>query len=149
MDLIIILVLVAKDIVEPEFVSLKEDTSASDAAKVMKQNHKGFALVLSGMGDPVGIVTEWDFLSQIISEEKDPGGVKLKEIMSKNLVTVASKDGIDVIAKIMADKGVRRVLVTENGKIIGAVTSKTILRRFEDYVNNISAQIARLQTPMF
>ncbi|HKW04402.1 MAG TPA: CBS domain-containing protein [Nitrososphaerales archaeon] len=143
------LVLVAKDIVERELVSLKEETTASDAAKVMKQNHKGFALVVSSSGDPVGIVTEWDFLSQIISEQKNPGEVKLKEIMSRNLVTVSSKDGIDVIAKLMADRGVRRVLVTENGKIIGAVTSKTILRRFEDYINNISAQIARLQTPIF
>lgn len=143
------MVLVAKDIVEPDFISLSHDTSALDAAKEMKEKRHGFAVVVSSEGKPEGMVTEWDFLAEIVSEGKDPSKVKLGEIMSKDLVTVKSSEGIDSVAKLMADRGIRRVLVVQEGKIIGVVTAKTILVRFEDYINNISAQIARLQTPLF
>ena|SRR5487761_134658 len=143
------MVLVAKDIVEPDFISLSSDTTALDAAKKMKEKHHGFVIVNSSGGQLEGIVTEWDFIGKIISEGKDPSKIRLSEIMSRDPVTVKSSDGIDSVAKLMAERGIRRVLVTENGRIIGAVTSKTIIRRLEDYINNISAQIARLQTPLF
>jgi len=35
----------------------------------------------------------------------------------------------------------------ENEKILGVITSKTILLRLEEYVNRVSTQIARLQSP--
>lgn len=143
------MVLFAKDIAEPEFISLSNDINSLEAAKQMKQNHKGFVVVVTQEGKPEGVVTEWDFLSKIVAENKDPSTVRLSEIMSKELVTVKANDGIDSVAKLMADKGIRRVIVVQDGKIIGAVTSKTILRRLEDYVNNVSAQIARLQAPLF
>lgn len=143
------MVLFAKDIAEPEFLSMGRDVKALDAAKQMKKSHRGFVVIVSDEGKPVGVVTEWDFLSEIVAEGKVPESVKLSDIMSKDLVTVNANDGIDAVAKLMAEKGIRRVLVVQDDKIIGAVTSKTILRRLEDYVNNVSAQIARLQAPIF
>lgn len=141
--------LIIKDIVEPDFVSLSGEANALEAARRMKDARRGFVLVISSDGKPEGIVTEWDFLAKILSENKDPSKVKLSEIMSSDLVTVESKEGISSTAKLMADRGVRRVLVTHNGKVIGVVTAKTIIRRLEEYIDHISAQIARLSTPMF
>jgi CBS domain-containing protein len=143
------MVLVAKDIVEPDFLSMPGETSALDAAKRMKDQHHGFVIVVSKEGKPQGMVTEWDFLGKVLAENRDPAAVKLTEIMSPNLFTVKASEGIDNVAKLMADRGIRRVLVTENEKIIGAITAKTILRRFEEYIDKVSAQIARLQSPMF
>ncbi len=143
------MVLVAKDIVEPDFISLGREANALDAARQMKEKHHGFIVVISSKGEPEGMVTEWDFLAKIVSEGRDPSSVKLGEIMSPSLVTVKSSDGIDSVAKLMAERGIRRVLVTQDEKIIGAVTSRTILRRLEEYVDKISTQIARLQAPLF
>ena len=58
--------------------------------------------------------------------------------MSENLVTVKANDGIDSVSKLMAEKGIRRVVVMENEKILGVITSKTILLRLEEYVNRVS-----------
>ena len=144
------MVLIAKDIAERDFLSLSGDTSALEAAKLMKQTHHGFSIIYSQDGKPVGIVTEWDFLSKIVSEARDPATVKLNEIMSGNLVTVKSNEGIDSVAKTMADRKIRRVLVTEEGgKIVGAITSRTILHNLEEYIDKLSAHIARLQTPLY
>ena len=143
------MVLFARDIVEPDFVSLPEDTDALEAAKKMKTTHHGFVVVVSPDGIPKGIVTEWDYLSKVVAENLVVSQVKLKELMSTSLVTVSADEGIDEVVKTMAEKGIRRVLVLDKGKVIGAITSRTVLRRLEEYIDKISTQIARLNQPLF
>jgi CBS domain-containing protein len=141
------MVLVAKDIVEKDFLSLNRDLTVLEAAKLMKSSRHGFAVILDEKGNPEGIVTEWDYLSKVIGEGKDAMQLKLGEIMSTNLVTVKGGDGLDEVAQVMAERGIRRVLVTQGGKVIGVITARTMLTRMKEYVDRVSSQIARLQMP--
>ena len=143
------MVLVAKDIVEKEFLSLSRETTAVEAARKMKASSHGFAIISSGAGQPEGIVTEWDFLSKVVAEVRDPARVKLGDIMSGDLVSVDGNEGLDQVAQIMTQKGIRRVLVIKDHKVLGVITAKTMLSRLKEYIDKISSQIARLQSPMF
>jgi predicted transcriptional regulator len=69
--------------------------------------------------------------------------------MSHPLVYVDADESIDRVAEIMADKGIRRVLVEKNGKVLGVIRAQTIVRRMRDYIDSVSAQIARAQLPLF
>jgi len=142
------MVLVAKDIVEKDFLSLSRNTSALEAARQMKAKGNGFVIIVSG-GSPEGIVTEWDFLAKIMAEGKDSAGVKLGDIMTSNLVSVDGNEGIDQVAQIMTQKGIRRVLVISDHKVLGVITAKTMLSRLKEYIDKVSSQIARLQSPMY
>jgi CBS domain-containing protein len=142
------LVLFAKDVAEKVFLSLPRQTNALEAARMMKENHQGFAIISDG-ATPEGIVTEWDYLSKIIAEGKDPATVRLVDIMTPGLITVKGGDGLESVAKTMTERGVRRVLVMQDDKILGVITSRTILARLEEYVNRISTTIARLQAPPY
>ena len=143
------MVLVAKDIVEKDFLFLSRNTSALEAARQMKAKSHGFVIIASGSGVPEGIVTEWDFLAKITAECKGPGEVKLSDIMTSNLVSVDGNEGIDQVAQIMTQKGIRRVLVISDHKVLGVITAKTMLSRLKEYIDRISSQIARLQSPMY
>lgn len=143
------MVLVAKDIVEKEFLSLSRDVSALDAAHKMKAQRHGFVIIESAHGTPEGIVTEWDYLAKIVAESRDPAKVKLEEIMTSDLVSVDANDGLDQVAQIMTQKGIRRVLVMKDDDIIGVITAKTMLSRLKEYIDRVSSQIARLQSPMY
>ena len=76
------MVLLAKDIVEKDFLSLPRGTSALEAAKQMKSSQLGFVIIVGADGHPEGIVTEWDYLSKLVAEGKDPLKTKLEDIMS-------------------------------------------------------------------
>lgn len=143
------MVLVAKDIVEKDFLALSRDTSVLEAARQMKAKSHGFAIITRAGGDPEGIVTEWDFLAKVVAEARDPMRVKLGEIMSGELVSVDANEGLDQVAQVMTQKGIRRVLVIKDHKVLGVVTAKTMLSRLKEYIDRISSQIARLQSPMF
>ncbi len=143
------MVLYAKDILEPEFLSMRPQTSMLEAAKVMADRHHGFVIVASPEGRPIGIVTEWDILAKVVAEARDPAKVRLEEIMTRSLVYVDASEGIDRVAEIMAEKGVRRVLVEKDGKVLGVIRAQTIVGRMRDYIDSVSAQIARAQLPLF
>jgi CBS domain-containing protein len=140
-------VLFARDIVEKDFISMEGKTSAFEAAKVMRDRRHGFVVVSGGDGRPVGIVTEWDYISKVAAEGRDPSGVALEEIMSTNLVSVNDDWGIDQVSQFMTENGIRRVLVLHKGTVIGVITSKTVLSALKNYLDTVSVQIARLQGP--
>jgi signal-transduction protein with cAMP-binding, CBS, and nucleotidyltransferase domain len=141
------MVLLAKDIVEKDFLSLPRGTSALEAAKQMKSSNRGFVIIVGADGRPEGIVTEWDYLSKIVAEGKDPMKTTLEVIMSTGLVAVKAGDDIDFVSQMMSERGIRRVLVIQGGKVLGAITAKTVLSRLKEYVDGVSSEIARLQSP--
>jgi signal-transduction protein with cAMP-binding, CBS, and nucleotidyltransferase domain len=141
------MVLLAKDIVEKDFLSLPRVTSALEAAKQMKSSNRGFVIIVDADGRPEGIVTEWDYLSKIVAEGRDPLKTTLEDIMSTDLVTVKASDDIDFVSQMMSERGIRRTLVIQGGKIFGVITAKTVLSRLKEYVDGVSSEIARLQSP--
>ncbi len=143
------MVLYAKDIVEKDFLSMAADATVLEAARAMKEHRHGFVIVASPDGAPAGIVTEWDLVAHVLAESRDPARVRLGDVMSPRLVTVEAHDGIDRVAAVMSERGTRRVLVVKDGKVLGIIEAKTILARMKQYIDRISAQIARTQTPMF
>jgi len=142
------LVLYAKDILAKDFLSFSRGTSILEAARAMKASKHGFAIVGSPNA-PEGIVTEWDVVSKVVAEGKDPAVVTLGEVMTVELFTVKANEGIATVAKVMSEKGVRRMLVKDGDRVVGYITEKTVLANLEDYVDRVSAQISRLQAPWF
>lgn len=142
------MVLYARDIVEKNFLSLSAESSVLDVAKAMKEQKRGFAVV-GTPNNPEGIVTEWDILSKVVAEGRDPARLALKEIMSTDILSIDAGAGIAAVSQLMSERGVRRLIVKDGENVLGYITSRTMLARMNDYVDKISAQISRLQTPWF
>jgi malate dehydrogenase (oxaloacetate-decarboxylating) len=140
------MVLYARDIVETDFLALAPDMTVLQGAKAMKDSKHGFA-VIGQKEKPQGIVTEWDVLSQVVAEDRDPNKVTMGEIMSKDLVYVEGSTGLSTVSQLMTQKGVRRLLVEENGVVTGVITARIMLARMKDYVDKVSSQISRMQAP--
>ncbi|MGP6220287.1 CBS domain-containing protein [Caldiplasma sukawensis] len=130
------MVLTAEDIMVTIPDPVPPDLTVEQATKIMSRDHRGYVLV-GEKNDVKGIVTEWDFVNSIIAAERDPKTVKISEIMSKELISVEPDTPTRKITEIMSKKGVRRILVGKNGKYSGIITSKDIIRIFDDYVENI------------
>jgi CBS domain-containing protein len=140
------MVLYAKDIVEKDFLSVPADSSVIEGAKAMKASRHGFAII-GTPAEPQGVVTEWDIIYKVVSEGRDPQNVTMGEIMTKDLVTMDANAPLSAVSQLMTERGVRRLLVKEGNQVIGFITAKTMLARMNEYVDKISAQISRLQTP--
>jgi len=75
-----------------------------------------------------GIITEKDLVEKVLAKSLDPNKTKVSNIMNKNLITIdSSKDIYDALFK-MRKTDVRRLPIVSDGKLIGLITEKDILR---------------------
>ena len=98
------------------------------AAEVMKKNDISSVIVLK-RGNGVGILTERDIITKIVTESKDPKRVKVSDVMTSPLITVNPDTSIDDAARLMRDKDIRRLVVTIKGnRIVGVISEFDIVK---------------------
>ncbi len=120
------MVYAVRNVMSKPLITVDVETLAKDAIKLMVEKNIG-ALVVTEKNKPVGIITERDILKKCCPENICMK-VKVKEIMSKPLITVESDTPIGSALEMMVEKNIRRLLVTEKGEIVGIVTQKDLMR---------------------
>jgi len=140
------MVLFAKDIVEKDFLTVSAESTVLEGAREMKNSRHGFAIIGTPEA-PEGIVTEWDIVAKVVAEGRDPQKVAMRDVMTTDLLSIEGGLGLSEVSRLMTERGVRRLLVKDKGRVIGFITSKTMLARMNEYVDKVSAQISRLQAP--
>ncbi|MHC1610277.1 MAG: CBS domain-containing protein [Candidatus Methanospirareceae archaeon] len=115
-----------RDVMIRDVVKGDKDLTVLEAAKLMRRSKVDSIVVLDD-GEPVGIVTEGDIISEVVSKDIKPSTVRLKEIMTTPLVTASPTDRLSDIAKKMTKERIRKIPVIEDGKLVGIVADVDIL----------------------
>ena len=105
-------------------------SSVSEAARIMDERAIGSVLIEEN-GRVIGIMTERDILRKIVAKGKNPDKVKVKEIMNDPVITIDANEDIFEASKIMDEKKIRRLIVVENGQIVGKITANSISRNLK------------------
>jgi CBS domain-containing protein len=102
-------------------VTIDANKTALEAAKIMAE--KGISsLIVQKHQDPIGIVTERDFVKKICIKEIQASHVKVNEIMSKIRTFADPEIPIEVAVQRMVNHKIRRLPIMENGKVVGIIT---------------------------
>jgi CBS domain-containing protein len=112
------------DIMHGEVVTVGEDDSFADAAKVLHE-HRISSVIVNGDTGPAGIVTERDFVN-LVADGRDPAEVKIGERMTRELATVEPKTDIAEAASVMATRGVRHLPVVDKGRLVGIISIRDL-----------------------
>lgn len=114
-----------------------ESTTCRDALKTMVE--KGvWSLLVSREGLPVGVVTERDIIKKVIAKGMNLDGVRVAEIMSSPIITVAPDEPVARAMELMAVNDIRRVYVVDEGRVIGRVTQTTLFKKVLDLLMLLS-----------
>ena len=73
------------------------------------------------------MVTDRDIVLKVIMKNRHPDTVKAKEIMTSPLVTIEVDASLMGACKILTEKGIRRLLVIDDGELVGIVNLRNIL----------------------
>ncbi len=117
----------AGNIARRQLVDVDEETSVLEAAERMVRENRGSVIVTRG-GERVGILTERDLLRKVVSKGLDARSTKVKEVMTSPPVSIDHARPLREAIDLMNRKGVRRMLVTENGKVVGIFTLRDIIK---------------------
>ena len=107
-------------------VAVEKSTSLQDSAQNMKKSKVGCVIVTDD-NKPIGIVTERDFITKVAAEGR-PLFTEISEVMSSPLITIDPEDTIWDASEMMKEKGIHKLPVKEDEKIIGIVTTTDIVK---------------------
>lgn len=106
---------------------IDEDSTIQEAVEIMGKESFGTLLVTRD-GKDVGILTAGDIISKVVSKKKDLETIKVKDLMSSPLVTIDKKTTGEDALRTMVKNDVRRLLITDNEKIVGIFTTSDVTK---------------------
>ena len=119
--------ILVKDIMTKALISVNPTTTAVQIAKMMEQGGIGAVLVKEN-DNLVGIITDRDFATKIAANNLSLD-TPVEKIMSSPLITINHDEPISAAAQMMSNKKIRKLAVSENGTIVGLVTSTDLVNQ--------------------
>ena len=110
-----------RDIMQKNVITIQEDKSALDAAKLISEKDISF-LVIVKYDKPIGVITERDFVRKIAAQDKQASLIPLSEIMSYKFRWVEPSTKIEDAVQKMLNHNIRRLIVLEDEKLVGVIT---------------------------
>lgn len=98
-----------------------------DAVRIMVGHNVGALPVLDD-GRLVGVFSERDLMRRVIVQGLDPQATRVSEVMTRDLITTGVNDDHTTAMKIMSDHRVRHLPVMDNGRIVGFVSLRDLMR---------------------
>jgi CBS domain-containing protein len=136
-----------------EVIVTGPETSAQEAAELMRTHHVGDIVVVEERGGerrPLGLITDRDLVVELLAQRVDPAAVTVKDLMTRDLETVLEgTDFWDALSHMRAC-GVRRIpVVNGRGGLEGIFTFddalELIAEGLADLVKVVGRQISREQ----
>ena len=121
-----------RDVMTSDPCSIDADKSVAYAAKMMKDEDVGLAPIVEG-DKLIGMLTDRDIAIRVVAEGRNPDQVTVREVASKQVVTIDPQQDLDEALRIMAKHQVRRLpVVEEDGRLVGVVAQADIAREGDD-----------------
>lgn len=138
----------AKDIMTTDVVTVSPETDIAQAVKLMLGRQISGVPVVDSSGHLAGILTEGDlmrraelvtgrrswWLSPTSTPEQEAKayvkahGLKVKDVMTREVVTIGEQEPLDRIAMVFEEKGIKRAPVMRGTRIVGIVSRANLLR---------------------
>jgi CBS domain-containing protein len=140
------------DVMTRDVVTVCPETSLKDVARLLVERHISGVPVADADGRLLGVVSEGDFISKEVAAASgltsprhhlfrgdDPDDMALialgnavtaGEAMSSPPITVGPRASLSEAAQLMGRRGVKRLPVLEDDRIVGIVTRADIVRSF-------------------
>ncbi len=141
--------LTARDLMTPDVVTVPLATPVLAIARLLAERGISAVPVLGEHGDVMGVVTEADLIRRLAGEAEKPAswfralfvnpgeeaeryarthGLRAADVMTEEVVSVTGDTTAGEIAALMEERGIRRVLVVEEGRLKGIVSRADLLR---------------------
>lgn len=141
----------ARDIMTEDVITVKSSTTVEELARLLMKNQISGAPVVDEEGSLIGIVTENDLITQnkrlhiptilrlfdafiplgtsrLEREIKKMTATTVGEICTEKVITVEPDTPIDEVATIMTEKKIHLIPVVKEGKIVGIIGKRDIIK---------------------
>jgi CBS domain-containing protein len=107
-------------------IKTTEGTSIRKIAKILSKKKIG-AVVVEKRGELAGIISERDIVWKVVAQGKSLDKTKAADIMTRKVITVDLKKGVNVLYETLKKFSFRHLPVTRGKKVVGMVSSHDLM----------------------
>lgn len=123
-----------------ELFALAPNASVYEALKLMASENVGAVLVMEG--DTVaGILSERDCVRKVDLEGKSSKNTHVSEIMTSKVIYIEASQPLEECMALMIDKNIRHLPVFDNGRLLGLVSVRDVLKEVVDVQKFMISQL--------
>src|SRR3989442_6158619 len=97
-----------RDVMTSNPCTIDAEKSVAYAAKMMQEEDVGLAPIVEG-DKLIGMLTDRDIATRVAAQGRNPDQVKVRDVASKQLVTIDPAKDLDEALRVMAKHQVRRL----------------------------------------
>ena len=124
-----------------EVFSVGPDASVQQALDLLAEHNVGALLVMDTVGKVNGILSERDCVRKVELAGKTAQNTKVSEIMTGNVLYVEVSQSLEECMALMIDKNIRHLPVYEEGKLLGLISVRDVLKEVVDYQQFMISQL--------
>ena len=110
-----------KDIMTSNVISVPEDSTVEDAARLLARHRISGLPVLNQAGMLTGLVTEYDLISR--------QGQTVADIMSRGVISISEESDVEEVAHLLTNRRIRRVPVLSGDQLVGIVSRSDLVKQ--------------------
>jgi len=129
-----------RDIMNSPVISASPQHTIKDIATKMKEERIG-SIVIMENEKAVGIVTDWDIVSNAVVKDVKPSEVKASDIM-QTLHTIEGEEGVTQAARVLRQHNIKRLGVVYKNRLVGIISASDVIAVTPDLVDVISEKAA-------
>lgn len=111
-----------RDIMTKTVVRIHPEESVSVAARTLANYNIGILPVCGSDGRICGLVTDRDIVTRCLAANRSPMSTTVREVMTTNVISARPDMDTGLAAGLMGRQQIRRLPVTENGRLCGMVS---------------------------
>lgn len=132
-----------RDIMNSPVISASTEASIKDIAIKMKEEKVG-SIVIMDKEKTLGIVTDWDIVSNAVVKDIKPSMLKASDIMQQ-LHTIEGEEGVTEAARILRKHNIKRLGVVYKNRLVGIISASDVIAVTPDLVDVISEKSALIR----
>ncbi len=111
-----------KDIMTNQVIHIRPEETVEVAARALAQYNIGALPVCGADGKLCGMVTDRDLVIRCMAANRAPATTTVRQVMTNRVLSVKPDMEMGVAAHLMGREQIRRLPVTENGKLCGMLS---------------------------
>ncbi|CEG55536.1 CBS domain-containing protein [Legionella fallonii] len=132
-----------------DVITMNGEESVKAAAELMRRHHVGDIVLVderNGQYIPRGIITDRDIVIEVVAKGIDADSLTVQDIITRPLLTVHEDESLLNCLKLMRVKGVRRLpVVNENKVLMGVISFDDITAVLSGMLFNVVGIVDRQQ----
>jgi CBS-domain-containing membrane protein len=110
-----------KEIMTTSVVTVVEGNTIEEAAQLLTRHRLRGLPVINQSGTLIGIVTEYELVSQ--------EGNTVADIMNRGVISISPETEVEYVSYLLANRQIRCLTVVDEGQIVGLISPANLVQR--------------------